>query len=104
LEIHVDEMETSEAERLFTVVARKRSPKWSAKLSQEDLDCLNEISHTLRGHPREFLAGDPGDSSHVLRSLPGLFSALQFICIGFKRIYDLLPPPGSSMNTSSRPR
>ena len=50
-EIHILEMETSEAVRLFTIEARRRSLRWGEHLSKNDLDCLNEITSIMHGHP-----------------------------------------------------
>jgi predicted ATPase len=50
-EIRVQEMEPEEAGRLLITEARRRSPKWGAHLSQEDLQNLNEIARFMQGHP-----------------------------------------------------
>jgi tetratricopeptide (TPR) repeat protein len=50
-EIRVPEMEQEEADRLLITQARRRSPKWGAHLSPEDLQNLNEIAGFMQGHP-----------------------------------------------------
>ncbi|WP_394356926.1 tetratricopeptide repeat protein [Candidatus Methanocrinis natronophilus] len=49
--IDIDEMEPSEATRLFIVEARRRKSGWGKKLTSSDLEALEVISRHLDGHP-----------------------------------------------------
>jgi len=49
--IDIDEMEPSEATRLFVVEARRRRPGWGERLTSSDLEALEVISRHLDGHP-----------------------------------------------------
>jgi len=49
--IDIDQMEPSEATRLFVVEARRRKSGWGEKLTSSDLKALEDISRQLDGHP-----------------------------------------------------
>ncbi len=49
--IDIDQMEPSEATRLFILESRRRKSGWGENLTQSDLTVLDEISGHLDGHP-----------------------------------------------------
>lgn len=76
-EIRVEDMEQSEAAKLFVEEARRRSAEWSSELSKKGLECLNDISRILRGHPEAIkLAAEMG-SRYDRKSSRGIYLGLR---------------------------